>query len=207
MNDSQLLALLAKSSSAYIARAQEVLAAVPIREVGLLIERLIAAREEGRTVFIFGNGGSAATASHMANDLSKGTIRPGAPRLRALALSDNVSLLTAWANDTDYTQVFAEQLLTHARPGDMVIAISASGSSPNVVEGIQAARGLGLYTVGLLGFQGGEARGMVDLAIVVPSDHYGLIEDAHLVINHLASTVMTEFAGPRRTAVPGFRTR
>ncbi len=181
-----------EASVAYLARVQEALKGLPLGAVVELIELLLHARLEQRTVFIFGNGGSAATASHMASDLSKGTITEGLPRLRAFSLTDSVPVFTAWANDRDYTQVFSEQLRTLARPGDIAIAISGSGNSPNVLAGLNTAKSMEMTTVGLLGFDGGSAAGLVDLPIVVPADEYGPVEDIHLLLNHLVSTVMNQ---------------
>lgn len=198
-----LYGVLASASAAYINRVRQALDALHHEAIVSLLECLLRAREEGRTVFVFGNGGSAATASHMASDLTKGTIRPGVPRLRAFALTDNVPVLTAWSNDTGFDQVFSEQLKSVAREGDVAIAISGSGNSPNVVAGIKTAQELGLFTVGLLGFDGGKVRDMVDLAIVVPIHEYGPVEDIHLLLNHLVTTVMNELPGVGPMEVSG----
>jgi D-sedoheptulose 7-phosphate isomerase len=137
-----------------------------------------------KTVFVIGNGGSAATASHFACDLAKGTRRGGPPTLRVIPLTDNVPLLTAWANDTSYDRVFVEQLVSLARPGDLLVAISASGNSPNVVLAAEAARRLGLRTVAWTGRSGGRLARLADVAINVPADRIELVEDGHLVIAH-----------------------
>jgi D-sedoheptulose 7-phosphate isomerase len=162
------------------------------------IERLVtlvrSAFDEGRKVFVAGNGGSAATASHMACDLAKTTLgkakRLPARRIRALALSDNVPLITAWGNDVGYDCVFAEQLRNLAEPADLLIVISASGNSPNIVEAVKVAREIGLRTVALLGFDGGAVRSLVDHAVVVHSSHFGYVEDAHSVISHLVTDLL-----------------
>jgi D-sedoheptulose 7-phosphate isomerase len=152
--------------------------------------------DAGKQIFIAGNGGSAATASHMACDLAKTTLGKArqlpARRIRAIALTDNVPLLTAWGNDVSYDCVFAEQLRNLANPGDTLVLISASGNSPNIVEAAKAARELGLRTVGLLGFEGGAVRGMVERAVVVRSTHFGYIEDAHSVISHLITDTLKQ---------------
>lgn len=186
----------------YLVRIRAAVDALPVDSVELLVERLMFAREEEQTVFIFGNGGSAATSSHMASDLSKSTIQPSLPRLKAISLTDNTPVFTAWANDVDYSSVFAEQLRTFAKAGDVAIAISASGNSPNVVEGIKVARELGLYSIGLLGFDGGLAAGLVDLPIIVSSYEYGPVEDMHLLLNHLTVTVLNELAGYSLDGLP-----
>jgi len=159
-----------------------------IGRIAAILER---SRTDGRTIFLMGNGGSAATASHIALDLGKGTIRPGAPRLRAIALTDNVPVLTAWANDTSYERVFAAQLETWVRPGDVVIAISSRGRSPIVLEAVRRARTMGAVTIGLSGFDGGVLKDLVDLSLVVPSDVVGQIEDAHLAIGHILTSILS----------------
>ena len=102
-----------------------------------------------------------------------------------MSLTDNVPLLTAWANDTDYVNVFSEQLQSLARPGDVVIAISASGNSPNVLKALEVAREFGILSIGLTGFQGGKLKSLVDVCVLIPVDHMGQIEDAHLILDHL----------------------
>lgn len=153
--------------------------------IGRLVPLLLKARDEGRTIFFFGNGGSATTASHFVVDIGKGTIRGGGKQFRCVALVDSVSSLTAWANDTEYARVFSEQLTNLAVAGDVAVAISGSGNSPNVLRGVERARQLGLATVGLTGMGGGKLRQLVDVPIVVPSNSMQHIEDAHLLICHL----------------------
>ncbi len=150
-----------------------------------MLQLLERAFVERRQVFIVGNGGSAATASHMANDLMLGVAKEGGRGFRAIALTDSVPLMTAIANDTGYDNVFTAQLRALGRPGDVLIAISGSGKSPNVVEAVKVAREIGIMTVGFLGMGGGQLRELVDAAIVVPSNDYGLIEDIHLMLDHL----------------------
>jgi D-sedoheptulose 7-phosphate isomerase len=135
-------------------------------------------------VYVLGNGGSATTASHFACDLSKATVASQHSRLRVTALSDNVALLTAWANDTEYGQVFAEPLRNLLDPGDLVIAISASGNSDNVLEAVRVARSLGAVTIGLTGFGGGQLLAAANLTLVAESADYGVVEDCHLVLQH-----------------------
>lgn len=149
-----------------------------------IISTLERARGEGRRVFVFGNGGSAATASHFACDLGKGTIAPGLPRFKILCLNDNMPTLTAYANDIGFDTVFAEPLVTHSQRGDIAIILSASGNSANVVKAIQAARERGLVTVGLSGFDGGKLKELADIHVNVPSRSYGIVEDLHLAICH-----------------------
>ncbi|GIW05812.1 MAG: hypothetical protein KatS3mg060_0617 [Dehalococcoidia bacterium] len=148
------------------------------------------ARERGATVFICGNGGSAATASHFATDLQKSTRAGGQPPVRAVALTDNVSVLTAWANDTEYARVFAEPLATFARPGDVLIAISASGNSPNVLEAVATANALGVTVVGLTGFDGGTLRERAAISVHVPVPSYEIAEDVHHMVCHIITSLL-----------------
>jgi mannose-1-phosphate guanylyltransferase len=154
-----------------------------------LIEALMRAWRERRQVILMGNGGSAALASHMANDLSK-IIVPGMPRWRAIALNDNVPLLTAWANDASYDRVFAEPLLNLCQPGDLVIAISCSGNSRNVLEGVRVAREMGATVAGLTGDRGGQMQEMVDLCVRAPATHIGQQEDIHMVLDHMITSAL-----------------
>jgi D-sedoheptulose 7-phosphate isomerase len=160
-----------------------------IDQIGI---ELFRAYEEGRKVYLLGNGGSASLASHFACDLAKGTVTAGEPRRRfqAISLTDNIALLTAWANDTSYDQVFAEQLRNVVRPRDIVVAISASGNSPNVLLALKVARELEAFNVGLTGFEGGKMKSLCDLCVVVPSDNMQIIEDLHVGIAHALFTVI-----------------
>lgn len=170
----------------YLETLRAVLADLPLVPLGQALEALERAQREGRHVFLAGNGGSAATASHMANDLMKGIATRGRPGIRAIALTDNVPLVTAIANDIGYEEIFARQLAWLGRPDDLLIVISASGNSPNIVRAVETARQIGMTAIGLLGMGGGKVAGMVDIAVVVPSSEYGPIEDAHMVFDHLA---------------------
>jgi D-sedoheptulose 7-phosphate isomerase len=149
--------------------------------------RLCAAREGGHTVYLAGNGGSAATATHWANDLGKATKRSGRAPIRVLSLSDNTSWFTALANDEGVDAVFAGQLENFAREGDLLVAISASGNSPNLIRAVELARTRGVATIGMLGFDGGRLRSLVEEAVWVQSEAgaYELVEDAHLVLCHV----------------------
>ena len=145
---------------------------------------LLSCQARGRVVFAVGNGGSAATATHFACDLAKGTRRDGPPTFRVVALTDNVPLLTAWANDTSYDRVFAEQLSSLARPGDVLVAISASGNSPNILAAIETARANDLVSIGLTGRTGGCLATLADIVVRTPSDRIEVVEDAHLIVAH-----------------------
>ena len=139
----------------------------------------------GRSVFILGNGGSASTASHMAADLVKNTIGPNMRRFRIMSLNDNIPLLTALSNDLGYDNMFAEQLQNLIQPGDVLIVISGSGNSPNVLKAMEYARSRSAQVAALLGFGGGKAAELADLVVLIDSDDYGVVEDAHLIINHI----------------------
>ncbi|MGI0054697.1 MAG: D-sedoheptulose-7-phosphate isomerase [Thermoplasmata archaeon] len=166
--------------------------------VARIVPELRRARREGRTIFFLGNGGSAATASHFVTDIAKATmgktLEPGR-RYRCLALNDNVPSITAWANDFDYDLVFAEQLRTLGGAGDVVVAISGSGNSPNVLAAVEVARAGGMFTIGLTGIGGGQLRSMVDVALVVPSNSMQHTEDVHLSICHLLTAYLRDEVG------------
>jgi D-sedoheptulose 7-phosphate isomerase len=166
-----------------------------------IVPVFLRAREQDRTIFFFGNGGSASTASHFVVDIAKGTrksLDPGArtKRFRCLALNDNVPSVMAWANDADYARIFSEQLRSLAEPGDVVVAISGSGNSPNVLEAVTAAKELGLTTIGLSGIGGGKLKGMVDIPLVVPSQSMQHTEDLHLVVLHFLTAYLRDEQPP-----------
>lgn len=172
----------------YLTDLKYLLDQVPLASVERVLDRLIDASAQQQRVFILGNGGSAATASHFACDLGKGTSVTAPTRFRVIALTDNVPLLTAWANDVAYDDVFAQQLANLVESGDVVIAISASGKSPNVLRAIEMANSVGATTVGFTGGDGGPLREMVDLPVHIPGGTTEQIEDAHLIIQHLLCT-------------------
>jgi len=152
------------------------------------LERVvIELNKRGRTIFILGNGGSASTASHMEVDLAKGAQVKGFPKLRVISLTNNISAITAWANDDSYEVVFEKQLEIMMRRDDLVIGISASGNSPNVLAAIKYAKKNGATTVGFIGFGGGKLKELVDIDITVSSRNYGVVEDFHLILNHILS--------------------
>ena len=168
----------------YLLAVQDVLAHLDHEVVDRMIDVIWRGYEEGRTLFIFGNGGSAALASHFACDIGKGTVAGRAKRLKTIALTDNVALITAWANDKAYEEIFSEQLESLAEKGDIALAISGSGNSPNVLRGLEAGRRLGVQTLVLTGFAGGRAKTLAELCLIVPSDSMQHIEDAHLCATH-----------------------
>lgn len=148
------------------------------------------ARESRKTIFIMGNGGSAATASHFAGDLLKGTIVKGLPRFKAVALTDNTPTLLAWGNDDCYENIFLEQLINLMEKGDVVIGISGSGSSKNVLRAIDYANENGATTVGISGFDGGELFKSAHFNIHVESTDMQHIEDVHMIIVHLLTSLI-----------------
>jgi D-sedoheptulose 7-phosphate isomerase len=169
----------------YFEELQQVVVGLPHAAINQIADTLVKANEIGRTVYLFGNGGSAALASHLACDLAKGTAYcNGGKRFRALALTDNLPTLTAWANDAGYEDVFSEQLRNFVQPHDVAFAISGSGNSKNVLNALQVAREAGATTVGFSGFQGGEMKSLCDLCVVVPSHNMQIIEDLHLSMAH-----------------------
>lgn len=175
---------------AYIRQLSRTVESLDRAQVWAVIYALYAAWRGGRRIFLCGNGGSAATASHMANDLSKLTIHDGKPRMKAIALTDNVPLMTAWGNDTEFENIFVQPLLNLLEPGDIVLAISASGSSPNVVRAVQVARDHGAHTIAFTGATGGRLKDLVDYLITVPDDNIGRQEDGHMILNHIIATTL-----------------
>ena len=157
---------------------------LPLIAIDSLVQVLLQAYYDKRTIFLFGNGGSASLASHMSCDLGKGIAPATGRRLHAIALTDNVALITAWANDTKYESIFAEQLENLLQPGDLAFAISASGNSPNILAAVNFARQAGATTIGLTGFHGGKLKPLCDVCVIVPSDNMQIIEDLHLSICH-----------------------
>jgi D-sedoheptulose 7-phosphate isomerase len=156
------------------------------------VERLRAARDGGAMVYIAGNGGSAATAAHWTNDLAKATKRSGRPPMRVMCLSDNASWLTALGNDEGYERVFVGQLENFAQPGDVLIVISASGNSPNLLRAVELARSRGLVTIGLLGFDGGALKEMVTERLWLETEigDYGVVETGHVLLADIITTCL-----------------
>lgn len=171
----------------YLSTLQKVLEEISPEQLSQIADVLKKAYHQDKTVFICGNGGSASTASHWACDLGKGIIAEGKPRFRVLSIGDNQALLTAYANDCGYDSVFAEPIRSWAKPEDVVILITASGNSPNILAAAEAARELGCITIGLIGFGGGKLASMVDYQITVSCNEYGPVEDLHLILDHIIS--------------------
>jgi D-sedoheptulose 7-phosphate isomerase len=167
-----------------------------VEGIAKLADLLVKARADGRMIFFFGNGGSAATSSHMAQDLEKLTIVEGRPRFRTFSLPDRLPLILAWANDKSFADVFVEQIKTHGTKGDVAIGISGSGNSPNVLRALEEARKRGMSTVGLIGTGGGKMAPLCDLAIVVPSSNMQHIEDFHHILLHLLASYLRDECPP-----------
>lgn len=174
----------------YLAEITRCLASLDKEKVELVIDVLVAAYKKDRKVFILGNGGAASTASHMACDLGKGTLQRvydnSERRFRVISLTDNVAIMTAFANDLSFDDIFVQQLRNLVETDDIVIALSGSGNSPNVVKAVEYAKSCGAVTIGILGFKtGGKLGKIVDYSIITDSTHYGPIEDIQSVINHM----------------------
>jgi len=178
----------------YLESFHELLARVDLDAVARVVECLRQARDQGGTIYIAGNGGSAATATHLANDLGKATKSSGRAPVRVMCMSDNISWFTALANDEGYERVFTGQLENFARSGDILIVISASGSSPNLVHAVDFARRQGVVSIGLLGFDGGRLKGMVDECLWLESEKgaYGPVESGHSVLCDILTTCLIQ---------------
>jgi len=169
----------------YRVRLLDTIQSIPLERVDEAIRVLERARDEGRAIFVCGNGGSAATASHFACDMVKGASYGRETRFRIQALTDSLPTITAYSNDFSYDLVFVEQLRNFAQPDDVLIAISGSGRSPNVLRAVEYANSIGCYTIGLSGRDGGQLKPLVRLSIHIPEPHMGRIEDAHLHVCHM----------------------
>ena len=179
-----------KDIQQYLEEVRVTLTTLPLQRISEVVDVLLSANYVGTTIFTLGNGGSAATASHFKCDLAKGTITPNRPRFRVIALTDNVPEMTALSNDLSYEDVFAEQLRGLMGRGDVVVAFSGSGNSPNVLRAVELARQMGGITIGFSGFDGGQLSALVDVSVVVPNDCMEQVEDVHLVLSHLTCTVI-----------------
>ncbi len=174
----------ATSIDHYLSAVKRAIDNVPREAIQRVVDALLESRRADKQIFVLGNGGSASTASHFACDLGKGTIMPNAKRFRVISLTDQIPLMTAWANDSSYDRIFVEQLRNLLQEGDLVIGISGSGNSPNVLNALEYAGERGARTVGLTGFDGGKLKPLVDECIVVEADNIEVVEDVHLALNH-----------------------
>ena len=169
----------------YLTAQQAAHGSIPIDAVAQIIEKFRAALREDRQIFVFGNGGSAANASHFATDLGKGSSDKLGKRFRVLSLNDNVNWLTALGNDYAYEDVFVRQLMNYAKPDDLVLVMSVSGNSPNVVKAVEWANKNGVHTIALVGGNRGKLAEIAGQAVVINDTHYGRAEDAHMGICHM----------------------
>lgn len=169
----------------YLADLTHVLEEFPHERFEEILSVIENARDNQACIFICGNGGSWATAAHMVCDFGKNTRMPGSTHLKVIGLGDNIPSLTAFANDEGYDRIFAEQLISLMKPSDILIAISGSGNSPNVLCAVETANEVNGITIGLTGFDGGQLKNIVDYCLVVPSDSMEIIEDCHMIIDHL----------------------
>lgn len=175
----------------YLEYVSKIMSQLDENEIAAFIEALVQARERDARIFFIGNGGSAATASHFANDVAIGC-RSWERPFRAISLTDNVPVMTAIANDYGYEHIFTLQLKTMMRPGDVVVAISASGNSPNVINAVEWANENGATTIGLTGFDGGKLRAIAKSGVHVPTNkgEYGPVEDVHMILDHLVGAFL-----------------
>lgn len=187
----------------YFTGLKAVIDRVDIAQVVAFLNELEHAYNEDRQIFIVGNGGSAGTASHMACDLAK-TVLGKKPdrkkrRFRVMSMTDNVPLITALGNDFGYEHVFTEQLILFARRGDLLVVITGSGNSPNIIKAVKMAREMGMRTAGMLGFDGGQALPLLDAPVLISDFSYGFVEDLHMVLDHLATAFFCkQFEAPER---------
>jgi D-sedoheptulose 7-phosphate isomerase len=178
----------------YLDEVGNILRQLPPGQIGQIIHLLKQARLDRKQIFLIGNGGSAATASHFANDLLKSTVAADKPRMKVIALTDNIPVMLAYANDCGYETIFAEQLDALAAPGDMLVAFSGSGRSPNVLRALDLARQRGLTTIGFTGRDGGGMPKRCDVCLVAPCQPMEQIEDVHVVLTHLIYSAIRDEA-------------
>ena len=188
--------------SEYLAGLEQMIDSIPLAQIETVLRLLEEAYRGGHRIFVMGNGGSAATASHLALDLAKNTIMPGSPRVKAISLTDHVPLITAWSNDTAYEHVFAEQLANMIEPGDVAIGISTSGNSPNVINALNLTKRSAGVTIGLLGARGGRIKDIVDAYVLAPGSNIEQEEDAHLILAHVITRHMRAVVRKMQADVP-----
>jgi D-sedoheptulose 7-phosphate isomerase len=176
----------------YKAELKQAIDTIDLEAVQRVIEVLRRARDEGRHIFTCGNGGSAATASHFVCDILKGASFGREKRFRIMALTDSLSTLTAYSNDVNYECVFAEQLKNFAQPGDVLISISGSGNSPNVLRAMEYANSIGCHTIALSGREGGKMSPLAKTEVRVAHPHMGRIEDGHMIVLHMVGYYFME---------------
>ena len=176
----------------YFGEMKAVLDRIDREPIHAAIDILHQARMNGKQVFIMGNGGSASTASHMVCDLAKNTRHSDWPHYKVIGMADNMAILSAYGNDDGYDNVFRLQLANLLNPGDVVVAISTSGNSPNVLRAVELANERGATVIGMTGFGAGKLGPMVDIHLHVPSDCIEQVEDIHLMLEHLITKALRE---------------
>jgi D-sedoheptulose 7-phosphate isomerase len=176
----------------YLTGLQQCIDEISHQDIQAVADICYEAYRKNKQIFIFGNGGSAATASHIVCDLRKGTALPGKPRLKVISLTDSIPLFTAIGNDISYESVFVEQLISQVNKGDVAIGISCSGNSPNVLKAIQYAKENGATTIGFTAFSGGKLKGMTDKSINLSTHDFGQAEDIHLSLGHILSYMIKD---------------
>ena len=185
-----------KLAEEYLKQSKEALGSLDLKELNAIIDVLLEAYKKDKQVFIMGNGGSASLASHFACDLGKGTLQNPSDgkekRFRVISLTDNSAVMTAYSNDLAYEHVFSQQLRNLLNEGDIVIGISASGNSKNVINAVCLAKKSNAVTIGLLGFGGGKLKDLVDFKILVDSYNYGIVEDTHSALQHIICFALKE---------------
>lgn len=181
----------------YLEYLASILKNIDVQEIGQFVQTILDARERGATIYFIGNGGSAATASHFANDIAIGTNSYDKP-FRAVSLTDNQAIITAVGNDFGFEDIFVRQLQVLGRKGDVVVGISASGNSPNLIKAFEYAKSAGIKTVAITAFDGGKMKPMADEGVHVPTPprEYGPAEDAHMVLDHLVGAYLLRFVTP-----------
>ena len=172
-------------ASKYISENIKILQSLDANEIAAAVELVVQAGESGSRIYAIGNGGSASTASHFVNDMGKGASLGRVKRFKVIPLTDNVEWMTALSNDLSYEDVYVEQLKNFAEKNDVLLAISGSGNSENVIRAVQYANETGCHTIGFTGFDGGKLRSLVERCIVIDSDHMGRIEDMHVILQHI----------------------
>lgn len=184
-------------AGAYLEYLTSILKNIDVHEIGQFVQTILDARERGATIYFIGNGGSAATASHFANDIAIGTNSYDKP-FRAVSLTDNQAIITAVGNDFGFEDIFVRQLQVLGRKGDVVVGISASGNSPNLIKAFEYAKSAGIKTVAITAFDGGKMKRMADEGVHVPTapKEYGPAEDAHMVLDHLVGAYLLRFVTP-----------
>ncbi|MDO8513846.1 MAG: SIS domain-containing protein [bacterium] len=177
------------TANKYLGELQETISGLPLKTLEKIKDILLEAHQKNRQIFMIGNGGSASTSSHITCDIAKGILghtgEKKSKRFKIISLNDNVALMSAWANDTIYDNIFSEQIKNLAKKDDIVIALSASGNSPNIIKAVETANEISCITIGLAGFNGGKLAKLTDICLTAKIDKYDIAEDTHLILGHI----------------------